>query len=163
MVKRSLALLLAAALVAVASAQQFSTGILYWCAMEEMGNNIPATTNTDPLNPGSPRSIWGTFSGSPTRINTACHDITGQTNGMMVTFSNGTVVPNNCASGTCSGYTPYDVNPTGCLVSRASAPPAACARVALCACQPPSSDPVRTHRACPARTAHPASAIPALK
>jgi hypothetical protein len=142
MVKRSLALLLVAALVAGASAT--STGILYWCAMEEMGSNIPAATSGDIR--GSPRSIWGTYSGG--RLNTACHDLTQNTNAQF-TFSNGTVLPNACASGTCSGFSPYDIAPTGCLVSPSvPAPQPAC--LTTCVCLPPLRDPTqRTHCACP--------------
>ncbi|KAG1674027.1 hypothetical protein FOA52_000333 [Chlamydomonas sp. UWO 241] len=114
MLKRSLALLLAAALVAGASAQ-VSTGILYWCSMEENGANIPAGTNTLGA---SPRSIYGTFSGSPQRENSACHNALGVSNCRKMTFSNGTVYPNNVVTdNVCNGFTPYDIVPTGCLTA----------------------------------------------
>ncbi|KAG1667575.1 hypothetical protein FOA52_014656 [Chlamydomonas sp. UWO 241] len=117
MVTRSLALLLAAALVAGASAQ-ISTGILYWCSMEEKGTNIPANTNS-PSGP-SPRSIYGTYSGSPSRSNAACHDGNEVSyNCAKMFFSNGTAYPNGVVTDTVcpTDRTPYDIAPTGCLTA----------------------------------------------
>ncbi|KAG1674021.1 hypothetical protein FOA52_000327 [Chlamydomonas sp. UWO 241] len=117
MVKRSLALLLTAALMAGASAQ-LSTGILYCCSMEENGANIPAGTNTVACGGPSPRSIYGTFSGAPSRENSACHNALSDSNCQQMFFSNGTVYPNN--NGVCGGgrvFTPYDIAPTGCLTA----------------------------------------------
>ncbi|KAG1667566.1 hypothetical protein FOA52_014646 [Chlamydomonas sp. UWO 241] len=117
MVTRSLVLLLAAALVAGASAQ-ISTGILYWCSMEEKGTNIPANTNS-PSGP-SPRSIYGTYSGSPSRSNAACHDGNEVSyNCAKMFFSNGTAYPNGVVTDTVcpTDRTPYDIAPTGCLTA----------------------------------------------
>ncbi|KAG1662817.1 hypothetical protein FOA52_009031 [Chlamydomonas sp. UWO 241] len=43
----------------------------------------------------SPRSIYGTFTGSPSRDNAACHNAGSDSNCQQMYFSNGTVYPNN--------------------------------------------------------------------
>lgn len=95
-----------------------STGILYWCAMEEMGIYMPADLN--PLGGPSPRSVYDAFSGTPVRENTACHVGGINSDNVLHTFSNGTVYANNVGVDPPLPSTPFDINPTGCLVSRPS-------------------------------------------
>ncbi|KAG1673442.1 hypothetical protein FOA52_002208 [Chlamydomonas sp. UWO 241] len=112
-------LALLALLAASGTRAQISSGILYWCAMEETGANIPAGTNLIGPN-ASPRSIYGVFSGAPSRESTPCHVSGSGSNCQKMTFSNGTLLPSNGAGGTgCppAYFTPYDVDPTGCLTA----------------------------------------------
>eukprot|EP00955_Chlamydomonas_euryale_P016287 174061-Chlamydomonas_euryale.AAC.1 len=94
-----------------AASAQVSTGILYWCAMEEMGTNMPATLN--PTGGPTPRAVFGAFS-TGNRYNGACHVAAVDDDLQPRTFSNGTTYPNAAANG--GTVTPYSIAPTGCLV-----------------------------------------------